>query len=355
LIRVRRSTSLRVERIFAALGFMAHTAGKEVQDVVSGGIGLAFIAFPKIISSLGAGADVVSIGEFKRCLKVSVKPKDIIFSGVGKQKDEIEFAINKNIKQINAESIEELIQTIKKINTFGLWLGLGSNILLPERIKTPVILLQKFINNISEHQDYIYAQAGVTCAKMAKKCIGLGYEKSIFFGGIPGTIGGALNMNAGAFGSETWDHVYFVDVIDLSGNIKRLQPKEFKVSYRHTQTPYPLKFIGAAFKFDPGCANKANVELKKLITKRNESQPIGTFNCGSVFKNPYPQYAASLIESCGLKGYTFEGAQVSEKHANFILNLGDATYHSILHVINHVKATVLSDTKITLKNEVIIL
>ena len=99
---------------------------------------------------------------------------------------------------------EELSAIIQKIKTFGLWVGLGSNILLPEKIKQPVILPQKFINTIHTEENYIYAQAGVTCSKMAKKCITLGYEKSIFFGGIPGTIGGALNMNAGAFGSETY-------------------------------------------------------------------------------------------------------------------------------------------------------
>lgn len=252
-------------------------------------------------------------------------------------------------------SVDELVQVIKRLKSFGLWLGLGSNVLLPAKIKTPIIMLHKFINQIDVHSDYIYAQAGVTCAKMAKKCISLGFEKSIFFGGIPGTIGGALNMNAGAFGSETWDHVHFVDVIDQQGQIHRLLSKQFKIAYRKTVSPFPLRFIGAAFKFQSGCATTANMELKKLIKQRNESQPIGTFNCGSVFKNPYPEYAATLIESCSLKGYTYGDAQVSNKHANFILNIGNANYNSILHVINHVKKTVLSMTNIELKNEVIIL
>ena len=252
-------------------------------------------------------------------------------------------------------NIDELSDIISQINGFGVWIGLGSNVLLPDRIKEPVILLQKKINNIEINDEYIYAQAGVTCAKMAKKCIELGFEKSIFFGGIPGTIGGALNMNAGAFGSETWEHVVFVDTIDTFGKIHRLMPNQFKISYRKTEKPFSLRFIGAAFKFKDGCSKKANLALKELIEKRNNTQPIGTFNCGSVFKNPYPHFAAALIESCGLKGYTYNGAQVSEKHANFIINLGDATYNSILNVIEYVKQTVSTKKNIQLENEVIIL
>lgn len=252
-------------------------------------------------------------------------------------------------------SIEDISNIIKTNKTFGLWLGLGSNVLLPDRIETPIILPQKHLNKINLHDSYIYAQAGVTCAKMAKKCIDLGYEQSIFFGGIPGTIGGALYMNAGAFGSETWAHVYFVDAVDIHGNIHRLEKDDFKVSYRHTKTPFPLRYVGAAFKFNKGSRDKASHELKQLIAKRNDTQPIGTFNCGSVFKNPYPKHAAQLIEACDLKGYTFNDAQVSTKHANFILNIGNATYDSILHVIKHVQMVVFKETNIKLENEVIIL
>ena len=253
-------------------------------------------------------------------------------------------------------NIDEISNIIKLNKDFGLWLGLGSNVLLPERIKTHVILPQKNLNKIEQLGDYIiYAQAGVTCAKMAKKCIELGYEHSIFFGGIPGTIGGALHMNAGAFGSETWEHVNYVDVVDINGQIHRLTKDKFQVSYRHTKQPFPLRYIGAAFKFKNGCKDKASLKLKELIAKRNQSQPIGTFNCGSVFKNPYPQHAARLIEACNLKGYTYKDAQVSIKHANFIINIGNATYDSILHVITHVQSKVLKETNIELENEVIIL
>lgn len=253
-------------------------------------------------------------------------------------------------------NFEDVSNIIKNNKDFGLWLGLGSNVLLPERIITPVILPQKHLNKVELFEDHIiYAQAGVTCAKMAKKCIELGYEHSIFFGGIPGTIGGALHMNAGAFGSETWEHVYFVDAVDINGKIHRLTKDKFEISYRHTKQPFPLRYMGAAFKFKDGCKVKASMQLKELIAKRNNTQPIGTFNCGSVFKNPYPQHAAQLIEACDLKGYTYNDAQVSNKHANFIINIGNATYDSILHVIKHVQAKVLKEANIKLENEVIIL
>lgn len=253
------------------------------------------------------------------------------------------------------ESFDQISSIITQNKCFGLWLGLGSNILLPDVISEPVILLQKHINQIEVNAGHIYAQAGVTCAKMAKKCIAEGFEDSIFFGGIPGTIGGALNMNAGAFGFETWEYVTYVDVIDLYGKIHRLTPDQFSISYRCTTSPFPLRFIGAGFKFNKGSPIQAQNKLKSLIQKRNETQPIGTFNCGSVFKNPYPKHAAQLIEHCELKGYTFDGAQVSQKHANFIINLGNATYQSIMHIINYVQEKVYEKTSIKLENEVIIL
>lgn len=253
------------------------------------------------------------------------------------------------------ESIQELCNVIKEIQHFGLWLGLGSNILLPDIIKSPVILTQKHLNKLEVKDTGIYVQAGVTCAKTAKQCIANGYEDSIFFGGIPGTIGGALQMNAGAFGFETWSFVNYVDVIDSQGNCHQLSPDQFQINYRHIIPPFPLRFIGAMFHFKPGNTLRASEKLKGLMAKRNATQPIGTFNCGSVFRNPYPQHAAFLIESCGLKGFSYHGAQVSEKHANFIINTGSASYQSILFVIRHVQKIVLDVTGINLTNEVIIL
>lgn len=250
---------------------------------------------------------------------------------------------------------KDLQAIIDQHGTFGLWLGLGSNVLLPEVVSQPVVLMQKFFNQmhwIDEHT--LYLQAGMTCAKAAKTCAKKGFKDAVFFAGIPGTIGGALMMNAGAFGYETWQYVQYVDVIDQEGIIHRCEPKAFTIHYRHIETPFPLRFIGAAFKFDSSSPEMAQTHMKSCVTKRNASQPIGTFNCGSVFKNPYPNHAAKLIEGCGLKGYTHQGAQISPKHANFIINLGDATYTGILELMQHIQSHVEATYAIHLEAEVII-
>lgn len=251
--------------------------------------------------------------------------------------------------------IETLQTIIRHHGQFGLWLGLGSNVLLPEVINQPVILTQKFLNQmhwINEHT--LYLQAGMTCAKAAKLCAKKGFKEAVFFAGIPGTIGGALMMNAGAFGYETWQSVLYVDVIDEKGDIHRCEPKDFIIHYRRIDVPFPLRFVGAAFNFTSDSPETAQTHMKSCVSKRNATQPIGTFNCGSVFKNPYPHYAAKLIEDCNLKGYEYSHAQVSPKHANFIINLGNATYDGILTLIKHIQTNVLKSFDVHLETEVII-
>jgi UDP-N-acetylmuramate dehydrogenase len=193
----------------------------------------------------------------------------------------------------------------------------------------------------------------VPCARIARQCIKWGLGPADFFAGIPGTFGGALAMNAGAFGGETWKHVRSVEVVDRAGLQHTRRPDEYTVSYRSVRAPVSDEwFVAATLEFEqrPGADN---AELKALLTKRKDSQPIGEWSCGSVFTNPPGDHAARLIEAAGLKGLAEGGARVSEKHANFIVNPdGRATAAEIETLIGRVQASVLEKFAVELQREV---
>lgn len=229
-----------------------------------------------------------------------------------------------------------------------IWLGLGSNVLIRDGgINGTVIITQGHLNKLerlneleSGDQSIIRAEAGVTCAKMAKFCAQFGYAAGTFFCGVPGTIGGALAMNASAFGGETWPHVVAVETINRAGEIKKRLPAEFKVSYREVIRPGEEWFVAGHFKFPVGDMTAATAMIKELLHKRSVTQPLGEFSCGSVFRNPPGDFAGRLIETCGLKGLRIGGAWISEKHANFIINGGEATAGDIENLIRHVQERV---------------
>lgn len=231
------------------------------------------------------------------------------------------------------------------------WLGLGSNVLIRDGgIKGVVINPTKYLNQIIPLADNsVRVECGVTCAKFSKYCQKQNLAGAEFFAGIPGSMGGALFMNAGAWGGETWPLVAQVEVIERNGQVTKHLPDEYQTAYRKVKGPMGVGFVAGTFKF-----NQANapIDLRELIKKRNESQPIGTLNCGSVFKNPEGQHAAKLIESCGLKGYVYKGAQVSPKHANFIINNGQAKASDVEELIALVQAKVLEQHQVQLETEV---
>ncbi len=234
------------------------------------------------------------------------------------------------------------------------FLGLGSNILVRDKgVRGTVVLTLSRLSElklISETQ--VYVQAGVTCAKLAKFCVDYGFENGAFFAGIPGTVGGALAMNAGAFGGETWRQVERVDLLTRFGEIKTKSASDFKVAYRQVDGLSDDYFIAGIFRFALGDAVKAKASIKELLKKRSDSQPIGTYNCGSVFRNPPNDHAARLIEACGLKGFTMGEAQVSEKHANFILNTGEAKAADVEALIQKIQLAVLEKFGVKLITEV---
>ncbi len=233
------------------------------------------------------------------------------------------------------------------------WLGLGSNVLIRDQgIEGTVVLTLGALKEFHiAPEGVIRVEAGVTCARLAKLCAQYQFAKGSFFAGIPGTIGGALAMNAGAFGDETWPYVIAVETIDRSGNIRQRLPQEFRIGYREVTRPAEEWFVAGHFCFPSGDTAQTQQAIKELLRKRGASQPIGEFSCGSVFRNPPGDHAARLIESCGLKGKQLGGAHVSTKHANFIINNGNATASDLEQLISLVQQTVKQQTGVELVRE----
>lgn len=235
-----------------------------------------------------------------------------------------------------------------------LWIGLGSNTLVRDAgFDGTVIAVQGVMNELKRLEDNrVYVGAGVSGAKLARFCAKENLVGAEFFAGIPGLIGGALAMNAGAFGGETWRHVVSVETIDRKGALRQRGSDEFEVAYRSVSGPADEWFTAAIFQFEQGDGRVASAGIKRLLAKRAEKQPMGAASCGSVFTNPENDHAARLIEACGLKGFRIGGAVVSEKHANFILNDNNASASDIEALINHVQKTVLEQQGIALQTEV---
>jgi UDP-N-acetylmuramate dehydrogenase len=238
--------------------------------------------------------------------------------------------------------------------------GLGSNLLVRDGgLQGTVLLMHGALSEMRMEGELIYAQAGVPGAKLARFAASNNLCGAEFFVGIPGTLGGMLAMNAGCYGSETWQKVVTVEVISRSGELIERTPQEYEIGYRNAvkrQQQDTMReeefFVGARLKFETGDAEAARLDIKAIMEKRSASQPLQLPNAGSVFRNPPGNYAAKLIEACGLKGKINGGAQVSEKHANFIVNLGNATAADIENLIIEVREKVLQETGIELHPEV---
>jgi UDP-N-acetylmuramate dehydrogenase len=236
-------------------------------------------------------------------------------------------------------------------------LGLGSNTLVRDGgIAGVVIITQGALEGLIEVQPReIRAEAGIAAAKLARHTARLGAAGLEFMAGIPGTIGGALAMNAGCYGVETWQFVKSVETISRAGEIKIRAACDFKVGYRHVERPIDEWFVAAHFSLQAGDKEKSLNDIRLLLEKRNLAQPTGTANCGSVFRNPPGNYAGHLIESCGLKGKQIGGALVSDKHANFILNKENASAWDIEQLIDLIKQEVEQQTGVRLIPEVSII
>ncbi|SMN10890.1 UDP-N-acetylenolpyruvoylglucosamine reductase [uncultured Candidatus Thioglobus sp.] len=250
-------------------------------------------------------------------------------------------------KSLNALSI-----FLKNNQKPVLILGLGSNLLVRDSGFSGTVIKLSNLNKLEINDNIIYADAGVTLAKLARFCENYKLNGAEFLSAIPGSVGGALVMNAGCFGAEIWDYVDCVTTINTSGVVFERDAADFDIGYRKTTAKYQDEyFIGANFKFSQ--VDKQQ-DIKSLLKKRNASQPIGQSNCGSVFKNPPNHHAAKLIEESALKGFCIGGACISDKHANFIINQNNASASDIENLITHIQQTVKSTFDIELETEVVL-
>ena len=235
-----------------------------------------------------------------------------------------------------------------------LWLGLGSNTLVRDGgFRGTVISTQGVMSQLQRVEgDCVVVGASVPSAKLARFCAREHLTGAEFFAGIPGLVGGALAMNAGAFGGETWKQVVSVETINRRGEIHKREPGEYEIAYRSVTGPEDEWFTAATMKFESGDSARPADEIKALLARRAETQPTGAASCGSVFRNPESDHAARLIEKCGLKGKRVGGAVVSEKHANFIINDSNATASNIETLIQYVQQTVAEKCGVQLETEV---
>jgi UDP-N-acetylmuramate dehydrogenase len=235
-----------------------------------------------------------------------------------------------------------------------LWLGLGSNLLVDDvGFPGTVIQTQACLVRLERlGQSGIYTESGVSCAKVARFAARHDLVGGEFLAGIPGTMGGALAMNAGAWGGETWGQVVRVRTVDRTGQVRERLPADFVVGYREVIGPPGEWFLDAELAFAPGDGKAGMARIRELLDRRAETQPIGLPSCGSVFRNPPGDHAARLIEAEGLKGHRIGGAQVSEKHANFIINTGQASAADIRELIDLVQRRVEQTTGVRLVPEV---
>jgi UDP-N-acetylmuramate dehydrogenase len=247
--------------------------------------------------------------------------------------------------------------------------GLGSNLLVRDGgVKGVTILLHGVLKRLAIESRIhglppppdvvdtalVYAQAGVASPKLARFAANHDLVGGEFWAGIPGTVGGAIAMNAGCYGGETWDKLVQVQTLDRDGRLNERRPDEYVTGYRHVALKHMHEewFIGGWFRLVRGDGAASRETIKQLLKKRIATQPLSQPSAGSVFRNPPGDHAARLIEACGLKGFRIGDAQVSEKHANFIVNLGYATATDIERLIEHVEDCVEARTNVQLIREV---
>ena len=242
---------------------------------------------------------------------------------------------------------------LKNNKTQLLFVGLGSNLLVRDRGFDGTTIHTKNFNSLDISRNFIDSGAGTSLAKLSRfSQANLKYGAE-FLSAIPGSVGGALAMNAGAFGSEIWQYVVSVKTINLTGDIQERFPSDYKINYRSVIHQFSGEFfISARFNFD---LKQPQDNVRDLLHKRNSTQPIGLASCGSVFKNPKDTYAAKLIESSGLKGFCIGGACVSEKHANYIINQNNASAMDIENLIAHIQNTIKDKHNVELETEIIII
>lgn len=260
-------------------------------------------------------------------------------------------------KPADLADLQAFLPTLSKGEPL-LFVGLGSNLLVRDAgFDGTVVMTTPTLHGLeidADDANIVCAGAGVASPHVAKFAAKHSLAAAEWLAGVPGTVGGALAMNAGCYGTETWEQVVDCTTIDRDGVLHIRQSTDYEIGYRHVAAKFSTEewFVAARFRFQAGDADIAKTRIKELLAKRMASQPLDKPNAGSTFRNPPGDHAARLIESCGLKGFSIGGAQVSIKHANFIINTGTATAADIENLIAHMQDTVKKQTGVELVREV---
>ncbi len=295
--------------------------------------------------------------QFRTALKKSISDDEMRIMFDEPMKNHTTFRIGGCARcLIMPKSISEIKDILSVIKDNGLKffiMGNGSNLLVSdEGIEGVVIKLDRCFSDISVNDNVIRAQSGALLSKIANTALDnslCGFE---FAAGIPGTLGGALKMNAGAYGGEMKDVVKNATLMDTDGNIFTMGSDELGFGYRHSNITDDMIVLEAEIELALG--DKVNIKetMQELSFKRKDKQPLEFPSAGSTFKRPEGYFAAKLIEDAGLKGYSVGGAKVSEKHSGFVINTGDATCDDVLKLISHIKNTVMEKFGVELSEEV---
>ena len=253
----------------------------------------------------------------------------------------------------NIEELKLIIQYCKNEKLKYMIIGNGSNMLfLDEGFDGAVICVGSSMGNINVDNISIYAEAGALLSKVALSARDAGLTGMEFAAGIPGTIGGAIVMNAGAYGGEMKDIVSFVDILEADGNLRRYSNEEMQFGYRRSIVDADKVVVGVGLKLACGNVDDINARMDELKTARVSKQPLEFPSAGSTFKRPEGYFAGKLIDDCGLRGYRVGGAMVSEKHCGFVINYDNATAKDVLKLIDDVKNKVYDEYNVLLEPEV---
>lgn len=252
------------------------------------------------------------------------------------------------------DQIQNLIITLKKENIPVFIMGNGSNLLVSDKgIRGVVIKLSKNFSSFSISGDEVTAQSGILLSTLSKSIVNESLSGFEFASGIPGTIGGAVTMNAGAYDSEMKNIVEEVVAMDMDGNIKTFTNQEMNFRYRKSRvTDETLVVLEAKLKLEKGNIEDIKAKIDDFTVRRTTKQPLTAYSAGSTFKRPEGYFAGKLIEDAGLKGIIMRNAAVSSLHSGFVINTGDATCENILELIEFIKLTVFSKFGVMLEEEV---
>ena len=255
----------------------------------------------------------------------------------------------------STEQLSQILKASKVLDIKPAIIGAGTNILASDAgIKGLVICIKDSLSNIERlDTTHIRVDAGASMTKAAVYAANAGLSGLEFAHGIPGSVGGGVYMNAGAYGGEIKDVCISAQVMTLDGQLKTYTAEEMAFSYRHSRLEEePGIVVSAVFVLKPGRTEEIRSRMQELAAKRKASQPLDKPSAGSAFKRPVGGYAAALIEGAGLKGYQVGGAAISEKHAGFAVNLGEATAEDVKNLLQQVSDIVYEKSGIRLEPEV---